>query len=457
MKPDPIIVHQMGKVGSKTVELSLRKAYEALGIHVPIYHTHILNGFKQGRQDALQDQNRQNPENRLASLAYGERIRQRIDENPAQHWNIVSLVRDPIARNLSTFFESLPDHIPDWRERYTQGTLTLYEIKALFLRSGSAYEQPGYWFESQMKIIPAFSIDVFATPFPYDVGYKIYQGTAQASLLLIRMENLKECVERAMQEFLGLKNFSLHNTNIADEKEYATLYRGFNKLPLPVEYVEEMYKTPSVRHFYSNVELDMFTKRWTKSAEIANNTLSHDRQFAELEKSLEILAVQVAEKTQSIRALTTQIASLEKRNSELSEIKASTAWRLAMLFQRVQVSLAPLDNLLTKLMRRFINSIVLPLLRMVKKQNRDSDLALLRSSDLFDTAWYLTKNPDVAKIHIDPVYHYLWHGGFEGRDPGPNFSSRWYLENYQDVKKAKVNPLVHYLRNGKKEGRKTRP
>jgi hypothetical protein len=58
---------------------------------------------------------------------------------------------------------------------------------------------------------------------------------------------------------------------------------------------------------------------------------------------------------------------------------------------------------------------------------------------------------------MDPVYHYLLHGGFQGRDPSPNFSSGWYLEKYEDVKKAKVNPLVHYLRNGKNEGREPRP
>src|SRR5215211_4864638 len=104
MHPDPIIVHQMGKVGSKTVELSLRKAYEALGIEVPIYHTHILNGFELVRQYVLQEQHLQNSADQLATLHHGESVRKLIDKNPAQHWNIISLVRDPIARNISAFF-----------------------------------------------------------------------------------------------------------------------------------------------------------------------------------------------------------------------------------------------------------------------------------------------------------------------------------------------------------------
>jgi hypothetical protein len=457
MHPGPIIVHQMGKVGSKTVELSLRKAYEALGIQVPIYHTHILNGFERVRGYVLKEKNRQDSAGHFATLDHGESVRKLIDENPAQHWNIISLVRDPIARNVSAFFESLPEYIPDWHERYAQGTLTAYEVQALFLKSHAAYEKPDFWFDSQVKSIPAFGIDVYATPFPHNVGYKIYPGEAQASLLLIRLENLKECSETAMQEFLGLENFSLYNTNTTNEKGFAELYRRFNELPLPVEYVEERYNTRFAQHFYSDAELDTFIERWTKSAEIANSATYRNKQFAEMEKSVRTLAVQVVEKTQALRALTAQVVSLEKRNAELSEIKASKVWELAIFLRRLQIRVAPPNGLIPKVARRFNNYIVSPFLRIFKKQNIESDLALLRSSDLFDAAWYLTNNQDVVKTHMDPVYHYLLHGGFQGRDPSPNFSSGWYLEKYEDVKKAKVNPLVHYLRNGKNEGREPRP
>lgn len=82
---------------------------------------------------------------------------------------------------------------------------------------------------------------------------------------------------------------------------------------------------------------------------------------------------------------------------------------------------------------------------------------LIRTSGLFDNAWYLANNPDVAQAKTDPLFHYLLHGGFEGRDPGPHFSSNGYLDAYEDVKKAGVNPLVHYLKYGRKEGREVRP
>jgi len=264
-QPDPIIVHQVGKVGSKTVELSLIKAYQALGIKVPIYHTHALNDFEIRRRTAMQEQERgqRDPESTLAALEYGEQIRKEIDENPAQHWNLVSLVRDPIARNIGIFFHVLSEYIPNWLERYTNGKLSLGEVQALFLSMALAYKDLDNWFSRQLKAVPAFGIDVYETSFPHEIGYKIYPGAAQASLLLIRLENLNECAERAMHEFLGLENFVLHNTNVGTEKDYADLYRAFREQLLPMEYVQSIYNTQFARHFYTEAELLIFAKRWT--------------------------------------------------------------------------------------------------------------------------------------------------------------------------------------------------
>ncbi len=93
--------------------------------------------------------------------------------------------------------------------------------------------------------------------------------------------------------------------------------------------------------------------------------------------------------------------------------------------------------------------------RRYREQRRDLDL--IRKSGLFDEGWYLANNPDVARAQVDPLLHYLNYGGFEGRDPSPNFNNRGYLEAYDDVKKAGINPLVHYLKYGREEGREAQP
>jgi glycosyltransferase involved in cell wall biosynthesis len=85
------------------------------------------------------------------------------------------------------------------------------------------------------------------------------------------------------------------------------------------------------------------------------------------------------------------------------------------------------------------------------------DVRILRGSELFDAAWYLRQNEDIARSGVDPLYHYVRHGAFEGRDPSPGFSSSWYLLRYDDVRQAGFNPLVHYLLYGKRNGRHPLP
>lgn len=89
---------------------------------------------------------------------------------------------------------------------------------------------------------------------------------------------------------------------------------------------------------------------------------------------------------------------------------------------------------------------------------RHSDL--VRQSDLFDDEWYLATNPDVAQdehFFNAPQDHYLLFGGFEGRNPCPEFDTTYYLKQYPDVVRAKMSPLVHYLLFGRDEGRQMAP
>lgn len=94
------------------------------------------------------------------------------------------------------------------------------------------------------------------------------------------------------------------------------------------------------------------------------------------------------------------------------------------------------------------------------------DKKAIVDSGLFDTAFYLQRNPDVAADpgygnvkdpNYGPIQHYLDWGWKEGRDPSALFSTRWYLDTYKDVAAANVNPLVHFVRYGFNEGRSANP
>ena len=80
-------------------------------------------------------------------------------------------------------------------------------------------------------------------------------------------------------------------------------------------------------------------------------------------------------------------------------------------------------------------------------------LNAIRNSAFFNSAHYLETNPDVYATGMDPAFHYLVHGGREGRNPGPFFSTKAYLARYPDVAEAEVNALLHYETSGRQENR----
>ena len=77
----------------------------------------------------------------------------------------------------------------------------------------------------------------------------------------------------------------------------------------------------------------------------------------------------------------------------------------------------------------------------------------LVSSGLFSAPYYLAQNKDLPRYEVNPGLHFLLHGGFEDRNPSPDFSTSAYLESNPDVRKAGINPLLHYLKYGRDEGR----
>ncbi|MGB0748026.1 MAG: glycosyltransferase [Magnetospiraceae bacterium] len=99
-----------------------------------------------------------------------------------------------------------------------------------------------------------------------------------------------------------------------------------------------------------------------------------------------------------------------------------------------------------------------PLMRRLGwKMESDDWREKLARSGLFDAAWYVAQNPDVAGSRLRPLDHYLMLGGFEGRNPNRFFDSRWYLNTYNDIQATGLNPLLHYVLHGAAEGRACSP
>ncbi|TWF57152.1 glycosyltransferase family protein [Neorhizobium alkalisoli] len=96
-----------------------------------------------------------------------------------------------------------------------------------------------------------------------------------------------------------------------------------------------------------------------------------------------------------------------------------------------------------------------PLPRTDRAGARDAyeDSASLTERQLFDSTYYLLKNPDVKASNMDPFEHFMQFGWREGRSPSEQFSLAFYLNQYPDIRAAGINPLTHYVEYGHAEGR----
>ncbi len=256
---DPIMIYQMAKVGSRSVLFSLEYSYLKHRLpNVPIYHIHNLANLEAHEGRATRAQNTEE----LGVIQQYKKILHDFEQTPDQHWNVISLVRDPVARNVGSFFHNLEHYVPNWKPRWQAGTLAMDEVLQAFLNTRELHQTANVWFNVEFKSI--LGIDVYEVPFQTANGYQFYTNPPKVDLVIIRLEDLNRVAVPVVEKFLGIRDFKLYPSNIGDEKDYADIYRAFKSTPLPLDYVEKIYQTRFASHFYTEAELQSFTRKWTQ-------------------------------------------------------------------------------------------------------------------------------------------------------------------------------------------------
>jgi hypothetical protein len=250
----------MGKVGSSSVEKALR----CLSPDYSINRVHTLrrDRFEHALASYRKTYSvrRVLPEHLVASRLL---LRDLTEGQPRSRWKVITLVRDPIARNISSFFQDIELRHPSFHfsQRVVQQSTSalVNDLTKLFL-SEHDHDEPIEWFERELE--GALGIDVYDKPFNPESGFQTY-SSPRADLLLFRVEGLADAWSRGLYTLLQRPAPPLPMTNVSAEKPYAVLYRLFkDRLTLPRSYLARMYNSAFARHFYSNLELEGFRKRW---------------------------------------------------------------------------------------------------------------------------------------------------------------------------------------------------
>lgn len=253
----PMLVWQMGKVGSSTIYASLRTAMP----DAPLFHIHMLTEamLKKGElyQKSQLKGNRAFEFNRCLRKAFLDSL------ECGRRWRIVSIVREPVARNLSAFFQNLDLYYPDpGISSDVMEKIPVDELIEKFLKEFD-HDRPMEWFDGEIRGL--LGLDVFAEPFPCEQGYRIYRED-RFDLLLIRMEDINRVGAAALASFLELPGFQLVNRNVGAEKNYADSYRKVkSQIVFPTRYLDEFHGSKYARHFYTDKELSEFRRRWEKN------------------------------------------------------------------------------------------------------------------------------------------------------------------------------------------------
>lgn len=211
---DGIIVYQPGRVGSTNVVVTLRH-----------------NGFDKTMHVHHYDE-------------YGNPLSTDTGwKGKLKNPKYITIVRDPIARNLSSFCFGIKKFVAPYVLRSNPSDKFKADYFLKLFRHDYILEF-FYYFNENVKT------NVWGVPFDRNKKYTIWDNK-----LILRTENLDETFPQATKEFLN--------------KELK-LERGHRKKPpylgmvkyLPNSYYDTMYKSRYMWQFYSKDEIEKFRTKW---------------------------------------------------------------------------------------------------------------------------------------------------------------------------------------------------
>jgi hypothetical protein len=249
-----VLIHQMGKTGSKAIEETLRGT--PLGPRT--FHTHFLH---EAERTAIRAERKKATWSPPKSWVVSEVLLRRVLARPDRfEVDVVSPIREPIARNVSSYFYSLPAAELD-RLLGAEAPATSRLLLERFLADFD-HERSLTWLDRELTDQLGFDLGGL---FDVRAGFSVYEGPAGRRLLIVRQEDLNRSGPLALRRFLRVDVDSIRTANDGSSSTYGDLYRQFlQTVALPDSYIERMYRSPYARHYYSDEELARFATKWAR-------------------------------------------------------------------------------------------------------------------------------------------------------------------------------------------------
>ena len=197
-------------------------------------------------------------------LATGAALRAHMDRLRSNGCSIVTLVRDPIAREVSNAFQT-PELVGlDGRDASRDPAEVVALLRRRLMEDGPILYMES-WFGQELEL--ATGVNVFDYPFDMQRGWSIIERNG-IRLLLLRVEDLTSQGPAALGSLLGSDMpLGVVDGNVraatADGEIYGSVRQ---RLRLPADLVERIYGSSFMRHFYSESTLADFARQWSDDA-----------------------------------------------------------------------------------------------------------------------------------------------------------------------------------------------
>ena len=282
---DPVLIYQMGKVGSSSIRNSLFRcpdprtrlvlmSHEYFPIRnrdpdridiEPAYRDMLEREIAHEQRVYRQFSLRQRLGRRFREKFYAERIYKAYVRSQ-RRLRVITLVREPVANNISMFFQLLHRYIGREREL---SDCSFEELAGIFIEN-YVHARPLTWLDAEIKT--NFGIDVYQHPFAVHQGYTVI-SQGRISLLVLRCELDDPTKAQAIADFLGLDEFEIVRSNVASDKSYAGKYAEFRqRIRIPPTLLDQMYDSRFARHFYSGEEREQLRARWSGNGAATGGT-----------------------------------------------------------------------------------------------------------------------------------------------------------------------------------------
>ncbi|MEZ8281654.1 putative capsular polysaccharide synthesis family protein [Vibrio splendidus] len=225
-----VVIYQMGKVGSSSIERELKKK----GIHV--IHTHKLYPsdvffYDLSRIDKLK---------KIRTKFHNWLTYQIFKRKKCK---VITIVRDPLKRNLSQMFHHLDLLIYLRNKENTRREVDANELFLEIFKKDINLAYATDWFEKEF--FPSLDInynDIFFSK--ESKCSKIIKHNKE--ILIIKFEDINNIGE-VISDFCNIGEFEIHRANDSKDKWYSSLYRDFSKT-LVIDELE--YKKMYSGNFY---------------------------------------------------------------------------------------------------------------------------------------------------------------------------------------------------------------